>query len=205
VVLGAGCAHADRDGQATPPPTELLDAVTAPPRRESPPPTTPLPDTRDVALTPVTGPPPVPAGPPLEIYGGAATLSGSLGYDGEPVADATVHLERWVDGNVTAVELTTGPGGGWQASGIHGGRYVIRAWKGTRLVLAQASAVFIADDEARAVHLAMTEVVVPDDNDDDKGDDDKDDDDKDDDDKGDDEDKGDGEDSDTTTTTEGDG
>jgi hypothetical protein len=194
LVAGAGCADQHPSARSTTPTTDLLDAVTAPPRRIPPSSTAPRPDTRDVQLTPVTGPTPVPE--PLEIYGGDATLSGSFGYDGEPVAGATVQLERWVDGRMTSVELTTGPGGGWQASGIHGGRYVIRAWKGTRLVLAQASAVFIAEDEARAVHLAMTEVVVPDDEKDDEDDDKKDD--EDDDHKKDD-------DEDTTTTTEDDG
>jgi hypothetical protein len=209
LVVAAGLAGCARDGpsEAAPPTTDLLDAVTMPPRREAPPSTAPLPDTRGVELTPVTGPRPTTAGLPLEVYGGEAALSGSLAYSGEPVEGATVHLERWVDGQVTAVELTTGPGGGWAAPGIHGGRYVIRAWKGTRLVLPHASAVFIAEDEERAVHLAMTEVVVPDDDeeDDDEEDDDEDDDHEDDDESGDEDDSEDessGDDDDTTTTTE---
>jgi hypothetical protein len=155
-----------------------------------------MPDTRGVELTPVTGPRPTTT-VALAIEGGAATLSGSLGYLGGPVEGATVRLERWVDGRSTAIELTTGPGGGWMAEGIEGGRYVIRAWKGTRLTLEQASAVFIAEDEVREVHLAMVELAPPppeddedEDSDDEDGDDDDEDSDDEDDEKGDDVDDG---------------
>jgi hypothetical protein len=65
-------------------------------------------------------------------------------------------------------------------------------------VLAHASAVFIAEDEQRAVHLAMTEVVVPDD-DEDENEGDEDDESEDDENE-----DGENEDDDTTATTEGD-
>jgi hypothetical protein len=210
-VLLVGCAP-DRSDEATPTTTSTF--LIAPPTSGAPrstlPPPPPQPDTRGVELPVLTGPAPTVVGEPLEIYGGDAELSGSLGYGGEPVEGATVRLERWVDGTSTFVELTTGPGGGWLARDIHGGRYVIRAWKGSRLVLEQASAVFIADDEERAVHLAMAEVYVPEpeDDEDEDSDEDEDEDSEDEDsgdedeDGGEDEDSGEDEDTDTTAADE---
>ncbi len=112
-------------------------------------------DTRDVALPAVGGDEDL---PPVVATGGLARLHGSLGFDGSGVEGATVRLERWVGDRSAWIETTTGPGGGWSADALLGGRWVIRAWKGDRLVLPTASAVFLTEDEDREIHLAMEQI-----------------------------------------------
>jgi hypothetical protein len=167
----AGCANggpSDEASSAVLDPTTTTTDVVRPAR--TPEPVEVMPDTRSVVLAPVEGP--STTEPAVEILGGEASLSGSLVFLGEPVEGATVRLERWVGGHSAAIELTTGGGGGWLAEGIQGGRYVIRAWKGTSLTLAQASAVFLAEDEEREIHLPLVSVIVPEDDEDDDDEDD---------------------------------
>jgi hypothetical protein len=124
------------------------------------------PDNRAVALPTVSGR--IPEGEEVTIYGGKATLKGTVNFPGATVDDqaipagpiqATVQLERFVGGNVGAIRVPVSADGKWEAKDIMGGRYRIRAWYpdwfGQELSLAHAEIVFIAEEEELEVPLEL--------------------------------------------------
>ena len=115
------------------------------------------PDYRNVPLTPVPEGKP-PKVPPVEVYGGEASLSGRLTYNGEAVGGATVQIERFVGLTSSTVQVVSRPDGIYAAPGLRGGRFRIRAFLGDELTLPEAATVFIAEKEKRDLSLAMIEV-----------------------------------------------
>lgn len=112
-----------------------------------------LPDTRAVVLPPVLGrpkPEPDRTVPVLPMRGGKATLRGTVfGPDG-PVGGAVVRLERFVGEDFGREDLSTNADGEWQASGMIGGRYRIRAWVRPDLATIEPQAVFVSNEEGDA-------------------------------------------------------
>lgn len=112
------------------------------------------PDTRGVRIAPVVG---RPRGgpPPLPVYGGAASLSGTVvGPDG-PVDGATVRVERWVGNRSGSVNVATGGGGRFSARGLLGGRYRVRAWLPPNLTATQSQVAFLAQDGSASMTVEL--------------------------------------------------
>jgi hypothetical protein len=88
-----------------------------------------MPDTRSARLSPFEsrGRPRI---PPVEVFGGKASLRGTVAGPDGPVPDATVRLERFVGDRSGTAQVTTDEAGRWTAPDVHGGRYRIRAWWG---------------------------------------------------------------------------
>jgi hypothetical protein len=124
------------------------------------------PDLRNVSLPAVSGG--IGETEEVAIYGGKATLEGSVTFPGATVDDqaipggpvpAVVQLERFVGGNVGAIRVAVGPSGRWKAEDIMGGRYRVRAWYadwyGQELSLPQAQIVFLGEKESRDLSLEL--------------------------------------------------
>lgn len=112
-----------------------------------------LPDTRTVMLPPVTGKPrgePDRSVPRLPVRGGGASLRGTvLGPDG-PVEGATVRLERFVGDEFGREDIATNAEGRWEASGLIGGRYKVRAWARPDLATIEPQATFLSNKDGAA-------------------------------------------------------
>jgi hypothetical protein len=107
------------------------------------------PDTRGIRLSPVIA---RPRGgvPPLPVYGGKATITGTVvGPDG-PVPGATVKLERWVGDRGGSENVATGGDGRFVARNLLGGRYRVRAWLQPNLAATESQVAFLADDGGSA-------------------------------------------------------
>jgi hypothetical protein len=115
------------------------------------------PDYRGIVLAPVPEGKPQRV-PPIEVYGGEASLRGRLTYNGEAVGGATVTIERFVGLNSSTVQVGTAADGGFAANAIRGGRYRVRAFLGDELTLPEAATVFLAEKQGLDLPLAMTEV-----------------------------------------------
>lgn len=87
---------------------------------------------------------------------GQATLNGTVtGPDG-PVAGATVHVERIVDGSVASTDLTTQPDGTWTLPNLLGGEFRIRAWLAPDLALTSPALLFMAVNDTKKVDLVLS-------------------------------------------------
>jgi hypothetical protein len=117
-----------------------------------------LPDTRTVMLPPVEGRPKEEVDhskPLLPVRGGEATLRGTVfGPDG-PLEGATVRLERFVGDDFGREDIATNGDGRWEAKGLIGGRYKVRAWARPDLATVEPQAAFVANKEGEAT-LDMT-------------------------------------------------
>jgi hypothetical protein len=103
------------------------------------------PDTRGIRLSPVVARPKGGV-PPLPVYGGKATITGTVvGPDG-PVPGATVRIERWVGDRSGSVDVATGGSGGYSVRNLLGGRYRVRAWLQPNLAATESQVTFLADD-----------------------------------------------------------
>ncbi|MCU0269464.1 MAG: carboxypeptidase-like regulatory domain-containing protein [Acidimicrobiales bacterium] len=115
-----------------------------------------LPDTRGVALTPVTGKPrPAEDEPPLPVYGGRARLSGTISGPDGGVGGAVVRLERFVGDEVGTVEVTANGSGAWEAAGLLGGRYRVRAWRTPNLATLESQTTFLAESDDVRLDVAL--------------------------------------------------
>lgn len=114
--------------------------------------TTALTDFSGVALAPVEG---VTTTSQVVVGPGPSTLAGRVeGPDG-PVDGAIVRLERIV-GDVSAnLDVLTGPDGVWQAPGVLGGRYRIRAWRSPDLAMIEPQILFVEAAGPPALALAV--------------------------------------------------
>lgn len=114
--------------------------------------TTAQPDFRNVVLAPVNG---TTSTTEVVIGPGPSTISGWVeGPDG-PVEGATVRLERLVRDASAGLDVTTGPDGGWQAAGVLGGRYRIRAWRSPDLAMIEPQILFVEAARPGAVALVL--------------------------------------------------
>lgn len=92
----------------------------------------------------------------VSIGGGKSTLEGRVtDPSGAPVPGATVELDRFVGSEMGSAQVTTASDGTWQAKGILGGRYRVRAWRVPNLTMTQADVLFLADGDTRTLDLAL--------------------------------------------------
>lgn len=117
-----------------------------------------LPDTRAVVLPPVVGRNRGEGDhsrPILPVRGGGASLRGTVyGPDG-PVGGAVVRLERFVGDDFGREDIATNGEGRWEASGLLGGRYKVRAWARPDLATVEPQAAFVSNKDGSAT-LDMT-------------------------------------------------
>lgn len=85
---------------------------------------------------------------------GPTTLAGTVSGPDGPVEGATVRLERLVGDAAAAMDVTTAGNGAWQAPGVLGGRYRIRAWRSPDLALIAPQILFV--DAGRPPSVALT-------------------------------------------------
>jgi hypothetical protein len=107
-----------------------------------------VPDTRGVVLAPVpSDPKPQPAPPPLPVQGGEATITGQVtGPDG-PAKGVTVRLQRIVGDRSGTYDVRTGSNGRFDARGLLGGRYRVRAFLPPDLASIESQLTFVAEDQ----------------------------------------------------------
>lgn len=84
---------------------------------------------------------------------GPTTLAGTVNGPDGPVGGATVRLERLVGDASAALDVTTADNGEWQAPGVLGGRYRVRAWRSPDLALVEPQVLFV--DAARPPPVAL--------------------------------------------------
>jgi hypothetical protein len=150
VVLGvAACGGVETLSYRAPP--------APPPALPSSPPTT-LADTEGVVLPAVGG---VTTTTAVAVFGGAATISGTVSGPSGPVGEATVQATRYVDGRAATTVAVTRPDGSFALSGVRGGAYRLTAWKPPALDLAVPLALFVAAAGDHPVALQLTSYAQP--------------------------------------------
>jgi hypothetical protein len=92
---------------------------------------------------------------PVPVIGGNAKMTGTVfGPDG-PVAGATVRLERFVGARGGFADVTTDADGKWEADGVFGGKFRVRAWVRHELATTEPQVAFVTDAPDTTVNLAI--------------------------------------------------
>jgi hypothetical protein len=123
-----------------------------------PPPTTLAPGAAQAALVASIAGTTVPSIPPNV---GTAALGGTVQSASGPVPGATVRIERTILGVVQAFDVVTDAAGGWQAGGIGGGRYRVRAFLPPSLASPTAEVFLLPAGERRSLDLAVETFGAP--------------------------------------------
>jgi len=117
----------------------------------APPPTTAAPGATRPALVAVGGTTTTPIPPNV----GRAHLAGTVNGPQGAVPGAVVRIERVIGGQSQVLDLLTGPDGRYDAPGLGGGRYRVRAFLAPTLAQPTGAVFFLRTDEERVVDLAM--------------------------------------------------
>jgi hypothetical protein len=94
----------------------------------------------------------VPMGP------GKSSLAGTVSGPTGPIAGATVHVERVVDGYIGSTDLSTQADGTWTLPNLLGGQYRVRAWRAPDLDQVGPAVLFLAQvppNNAQTVNLQL--------------------------------------------------
>ena len=89
---------------------------------------------------------------------GQASVAGTVIGDEGAIPDATVLVERIVDGSVRSMTVQTLSDGTWSVPQVLGGRYRVRAWRAPDLAQTTPSAVFLSATESKSVQLKVRSV-----------------------------------------------
>lgn len=92
---------------------------------------------------------------------GTARLHGSVTGPAGPVAGATVRIERSIGGEIQSFDAVTDPLGQWDAQGIGGGRYRVRAFLPPTLTQRTAEVFLLGAGEERQLALVLDEFGEP--------------------------------------------
>lgn len=137
----AGCSSGSKPAPA---PTPVLSTTTV----------TTLPDHSSDSLVSISGATTL---PPVPLTPGHADLNGTVVDDtGAPVAGATVGLDRVVGTQVGQSSVVARADGTWNAPGIIGGIYRVRAWRPPDLAGTASQTVFLAAAESQTLHLTVS-------------------------------------------------
>jgi hypothetical protein len=141
-LVGSACVGGDPfEPLVVPPPNpDVTTTTTAPP------------DYRGVALAPVEG---TTTTSEVVVRPGSATVAGRVDGPDGPVPGATVRLERLVGDASAVLDVSTGDDGTWQAPGVLGGRYRVRAWRSPDLAAVEAQVLFVPGGETTTVGLVV--------------------------------------------------
>jgi hypothetical protein len=92
---------------------------------------------------------------------GRARLSGFVTGPQGAVPGAVVRLERVIGGATQVLDVATGPDGRYDAPGIGGGRYRVRAFLAPTLAQPTGEVLFLTDGEERTVDLTVEAFAEP--------------------------------------------
>jgi hypothetical protein len=92
---------------------------------------------------------------PVSVGPGPATIVGRVDGPDGPVAGARVQLERLVGDRFASIRVPTAADGTWNAQGVLGGRYRIRAWLAPELGMAEAALTFVEASKQATVVLEL--------------------------------------------------
>lgn len=92
---------------------------------------------------------------------GTAGLGGVVQGPSGPVAGAIVRVERRILGEVQAFDVVADAAGAWQAAGIGGGRYRVRAFLPPGLASREAEVFLLPAGERRELDLAVEAFGAP--------------------------------------------
>jgi hypothetical protein len=123
-----------------------------------PPPTTLAPGTAHGELAASIAGTTVPVIPPTV---GTASLGGTVQGPAGPVPGAVVRIERRILGEVQVVDALTDGAGAWQAGGIGGGRYRVRAFLPPGLASRDAEVFLLPAGERRDLDLVVEAFGAP--------------------------------------------
>ncbi|MFN0028639.1 MAG: carboxypeptidase regulatory-like domain-containing protein [Acidimicrobiales bacterium] len=94
--------------------------------------------------------------PGISIQGGSASIGGQVfGPTGQPVAGATVRVQRLVEDKVTSVDLSSDASGFFTFGRLLGGRYRVWAWQAPGLAQLDSEVTFLEDGSNRAFRLDL--------------------------------------------------
>jgi hypothetical protein len=152
VLALAACSNSSSRalvGSSTTQATSTTVEVSDRPAALQPPPGFRIPDTRNVALPPVSGR----ALPQqIAVRGGDSVLSGIVNGPDGPVGGATVLIERFVGTASGSITVFADGGGQFNVTALLGGRYRVRAWLQPSLATLDAPTGFVAGGD----HLSFT-------------------------------------------------
>ncbi|GAC1518133.1 MAG: hypothetical protein NVS1B12_09520 [Acidimicrobiales bacterium] len=141
IALVAACTHGGHAGKPVAPPTPLTTD-----------PQTSLPDRSSDSLGNVSGRTTM----VIALTPGRAALNGTVAVtDGTPVPGAVVHLERIVGDQYASADIAAGADGTWNAPGIIGGLYRVRAWRAPDLAQTNPAILFLGATDTSTVTLRV--------------------------------------------------
>lgn len=142
VVAGvvAACTHGGHSKVAGP----ISPVITAP--------ATTLPDRSADSLGQISGRTTIVIG----LTPGRAALNGTVtARDGTPVPGAVVHLERVVGDQSASADVAAAGDGTWNAPGIIGGLYRVRAWRAPDLAQTDPAILFVGATDTSTLNLKV--------------------------------------------------
>lgn len=93
--------------------------------------------------------------PVVPLAGGDVNLSGVVtGPDG-PVEGASVEIQRHTADGVAQRTVSTDENGAWEATGLVGGRYRVRAWLSGVLAMGASEVAFLTEDDSRQYEFEL--------------------------------------------------
>lgn len=92
---------------------------------------------------------------------GRARVTGTVTGPGGVVAGAVVRLERVIGDATQVLDVVTGPDGRYDAAGIGGGRYRVRAFLPPTLAQPTGTVLYLLADEERNVDLSVEAFAEP--------------------------------------------
>ncbi len=94
--------------------------------------------------------------PGISLQGGSASIGGQVfGPTGQPVAGATVRIQRFVEDRVATVDLSADGSGFFSFGRLLGGRYRLWAWQAPTLAQLGSEVTFLEDGSNKAFRLDL--------------------------------------------------
>jgi hypothetical protein len=85
----------------------------------------------------------------VTVKGGTAKLAGIIRGPSGPLEGAEVLIQRFTNAGAAVVRTQTNAEGRWQVSGVHGGRYRVRAFVPGRFASAGSEVFFLSDGDTK--------------------------------------------------------
>lgn len=113
-----------------------------------------------IAHAPDTRTAPLPAVPTEttrpSVQGGGASITGQVfGPAGQPLAGATVRVQRLVGDQTASIDLTSDSSGSFGVGGLLGGRYRVWAWQVPNLTQLGSEVTFLEEGTSRSYRLGL--------------------------------------------------
>ncbi len=97
------------------------------------------------------------AAPEPKVQGGTGAISGRVTFDGEPVPQADVQVERIIGDVSSSINVKADAGGRFRAPQLLGGRYRVRAFLPPSLSMRNAEVLFLPENgQAEGLELSLS-------------------------------------------------